>query len=207
MNLQNGINLASELTENQENPDQHLGGESMKSTLWIKLAALAVISIMVFAVSCQKKTVAVQKGSVAAAKDDSYVAPAKEQSPDSSSAIGESESDKMADVVLQENIYFDFDKAILTPESRELLISNGEWLRINPDIDIIIEGHCDERGTNEYNLALGDRRAESVKVFLLDLGINNSRLKTISYGEERPSDSGHTEAAWAKNRRAHFLIE
>jgi peptidoglycan-associated lipoprotein len=179
----------------------------MKSTLWIKLAALVVISVMVFAVSCQKKTVAVQKGSVAAAKDDSYVAPAKEQSPDSSSAIGESESDKMADVVLQENIYFDFDKAILTPESRELLISNGEWLRINPDIEIIIEGHCDERGTNEYNLALGDRRAESVKVFLLDLGINNSRLKTISYGEERPSDSGHTEAAWAKNRRAHFLIE
>jgi peptidoglycan-associated lipoprotein len=87
------------------------------------------------------------------------------------------------------------------------LISNGEWLRINPDIEIIIEGHCDERGTNEYNLALGDRRAESVKVFLLDLGINNSRLKTISYGEERPADSEHTETAWAKNRRAHFLIE
>jgi peptidoglycan-associated lipoprotein len=179
----------------------------MKSTLWIKLAVLAVISVMLFAVSCQKKTVAVQKGSVATAKDDSYVAPSKEESPDSSSAIGESESDKMAGVVLQENIYFDFDKATLTPDSRELLISNGEWLRLNPDIDIIIEGHCDERGTNEYNLALGDRRAESVKVFLIDLGINNSRLKTISYGEERPSDSGHTEAAWAKNRRAHFLVE
>jgi peptidoglycan-associated lipoprotein len=179
----------------------------MKSTLGIKLAALAVISVMVFAVSCQKKTVAVQKGSVATAKEDGYVVPAKEESPDSSSAIGERESDKMAGVVLQENIYFDFDKATLTPDSRELLISNGEWLRLNPDIDIIIEGHCDERGTNEYNLALGDRRAESVKIFLLDLGINNSRLKTISYGEERPADSDHTEAAWAKNRRAHFLIE
>jgi peptidoglycan-associated lipoprotein len=179
----------------------------MKSTLWIKLAALAVISVMVFAVSCQKKTVAVQKGSVAAAKDDSYVAPAKTENLDSSSAIGESDSDKMAGVVMQENIYFEFDKATLTPDSRELLINNGEWLRLNPDIDIIIEGHCDERGTNEYNLALGDRRAESVKVFLLDLGINNSRLKTISYGEERPADSEHTETAWAKNRRAHFLIE
>lgn len=178
----------------------------MGRNLWIKLAVLMVISVMVFTVSCQKKTVAVQKGSVSIAKEDDSMAPAEERSPDTSS-LRESDSDKMADVVLQENIYFDFDKATLTPASRELLKTNGEWLRINPDIEIIIEGHCDERGTNEYNLALGDRRAESVKMFLLDLGVDNSRLKTISYGEERPSESDHTETAWAKNRRAHFLIE
>jgi len=114
----------------------------MQNALWIKLAALAVVSMMVFTVSCQKKTVAVQKGSVATAKDDSYVAPTEEEIADTSSAIRESESDKMTGVVLQENIYFDFDKATLTPDSRELLISNGEWLRLNPDVEIVIEGIC-----------------------------------------------------------------
>jgi peptidoglycan-associated lipoprotein len=178
----------------------------MRNSIGFKLAVLMVISIMVFSVSCQKKTVAVQKGSMSADKEDVYVAPA-EENLDSSSTLRESDSDKMADVVLEENIYFEFDKALLTSVARELLISNGEWLRNNPDVEIVIEGHCDERGTNEYNLALGDRRAESVKMFLMDLGIENSRLTTISYGEERPSDTGHTEDAWAKNRRAHFLIE
>ena len=70
-----------------------------------------------------------------------------------------------------------------------------------------IGGHCDERGTNEYNLALGERRAESAKNFLVSLGVNASRLKTISYGEEKPVDTGHDEAAWSKNRRAHFVTE
>jgi len=74
------------------------------------------------------------------------------------------------------------------------------------DVTITIEGHCDERGTNGYNLALGERRAESVKTFLADLGLEQSRLETISYGEERPLDRGHGEADWARNRRAHFLI-
>ncbi|MBW2584058.1 MAG: peptidoglycan-associated lipoprotein Pal, partial [Deltaproteobacteria bacterium] len=110
------------------------------------------------------------------------------------------------DIVLQENIFFEFDKATLTPEASETLTKNGLWLRTNSDVAITIEGHCDERGTNGYNLALGDRRAESVKMFLADLGIDQSRLTTISYGEERPLDRGHGEAVWASNRRAHFLI-
>jgi len=87
-----------------------------------------------------------------------------------------------------------------------MLTKNGKWLRINADVAITIEGHCDERGTNGYNLALGDRRAENVKTFLVDLGIGRTRLTTLSYGEEQPLDRGHDESAWAKNRRAHFLI-
>ena len=80
-------------------------------------------------------------------------------------------------------------------------------MKENPRAKIIIEGHCDERGTNEYNLALGDRRAFSSKSFLVDLGISDSRLRTVSYGEERPLDPGSDEGAWAKNRRAHFVIK
>ena len=83
----------------------------------------------------------------------------------------------------------------------------AEWLRENADTSIIIEGHCDERGTNAYNIALGERRAESAKAYLTDLGIDGLRLTTISYGEERPVDPGHNEEAWAKNRRAHFVVE
>ena len=77
----------------------------------------------------------------------------------------------------------------------------------NTNVSVIIEGHCDERGTNEYNMALGDRRASSAKSFLVDLGVESRRLTTISYGEEKPIDPAHNEAAWAKNRRAHFVID
>ena len=178
----------------------------MRKNLWIVLTVLALSLTCVFAVSCQKKAVAVKKEPVLSAEEDEQVAPAANESEITLSGIRESESDKMSEVVLQEDIFFEFDKATLTPESREILIKNGEWLRINSDVVITIEGHCDERGTNEYNLALGERRADSVKTFLLDLGIDPSRLKTISFGEERPAALGHNETAWAQNRRAHFLI-
>jgi peptidoglycan-associated lipoprotein len=106
-----------------------------------------------------------------------------------------------------EDILFEFDSASLSVEAQEILRAKAEWLRENPGARVVIEGHCDERGTNEYNLALGDRRAFSSKSFLVDLGITDSRLTTISYGEERPVDSDSTEDAWAKNRRAHFVIK
>jgi peptidoglycan-associated lipoprotein len=106
-----------------------------------------------------------------------------------------------------EDILFEFDSASLSAEAQEILRAKAAWLRANPGARVIIEGHCDERGTNEYNLALGDRRAFSAKSFLVDLGIDDSRLTTISYGEERPADTGSTEDAWAKNRRDHFVIK
>jgi peptidoglycan-associated lipoprotein len=106
-----------------------------------------------------------------------------------------------------EDIYFDFDSIQLTPQAQEILTKKGIWLRDNPAATVTIEGHCDNRGTNEYNLALGEGRAQSAKIFLMDLGIDVSKLRTISYGEERPLDPQQTESAWAKNRRAHFVIE
>ena len=105
-----------------------------------------------------------------------------------------------------QNINFDFDKYNLKPEAVKRLDQTGDWVSKNAGVKIRIEGHCDERGTNEYNLALGDRRANSAKKYLVDLGIAADRLSTISYGEERPADSGHNEAAWAKNRQDEFKI-
>ncbi len=108
---------------------------------------------------------------------------------------------------INEDIYFEFDSAFLNPQSQETLNRKVAWLMDNPLTTIVIEGHCDDRGTNAYNLALGDRRAESAKTFLVDAGISASRIRTVSYGEERPAVSGDSEEARAKNRRAHFVIE
>jgi len=105
-----------------------------------------------------------------------------------------------------ETIYFDFDKSNIRSDQRTAINRNAELMSKYNTIRIRIEGHCDERGTNEYNLALGERRAESAKRYLVDFGISSSKITTISYGEERPVDSGHNETAWAKNRRCEFII-
>jgi peptidoglycan-associated lipoprotein len=107
---------------------------------------------------------------------------------------------------MDEMIHFEFDSAVLTPTAQDILRRKAEFLRNNPGISIIIEGHCDERGTNEYNMALGERRAESVKAYLVNLGISSNRITTVSYGEERPLDPRSNEDAWRKNRRAQFVI-
>lgn len=103
-------------------------------------------------------------------------------------------------------IYFDFDKSTLKPPARENLTKKAKWLRANPHFSVQIEGHCDEQGSNHYNLALGERRASVTAKFLTGLGISASRISTISYGEERPAVPGHDEEAWAKNRRAEFRV-
>ena len=103
-------------------------------------------------------------------------------------------------------VFFAYDSAELSAEAKATIEENARWFKQYPEANITVEGHCDERGTEEYNLALGDRRALSVKDYLVGLGVVSSRLESISYGEERPFVSGHTESAWAKNRRAHFVI-
>jgi len=104
-------------------------------------------------------------------------------------------------------IHFDFDRSALTPEARALLAENAHKLSENPDVSVRIEGHCDERGTVEYNLALAERRALSVRNYIINYGISPNRLTIISYGKERPIDFGHTPLAWAQNRRAEFVIQ
>ena len=107
---------------------------------------------------------------------------------------------------LLKDIHFNFDKYDIRPGDTVFLKENAEILKKYPKVKIQIEGHCDERGTNEYNLALGERRANSTKNYLVSLGISPDRISTISYGEEKPLDPGHNEEAWGKNRRAHTVI-
>jgi peptidoglycan-associated lipoprotein len=107
---------------------------------------------------------------------------------------------------LLKDIHFDFDKYDVRPVDEAVLKENAAFLKNNPQMKIQIEGHCDERGTVEYNLALGERRASNTKKYLVFLGIPSERISTISYGKERPLDKGHHEEAWARNRRAHIVV-
>jgi peptidoglycan-associated lipoprotein len=166
----------------------------MQKKTWLIIALLLVIPGLLFTVGCQKKAVSQAKAPAPAP------APAEEKPAPTPVAKPAGWN------ISQNNIYFEFDKSTLTPMAQDTLMRHAAWLRENSNATVTIEGHADERGTNEYNLALGDRRADSAKAFLVDLGIAASRLTTISYGEERPLCMDQTEECWAKNRRGHFVV-
>ncbi|HET6373380.1 MAG TPA: peptidoglycan-associated lipoprotein Pal [Candidatus Polarisedimenticolia bacterium] len=131
--------------------------------------------------------------------------PVIEEKPVAPRALGAADYNRQG---LLKAVYFDFDKSEVRPDQRPTLQANAE--RLKGDLSkfkLLIEGHCDERGTNEYNMALGDKRANAVKQYLIDLGIPAARIRTISYGEERPTDPGHGEQSWARNRRCEFILE
>jgi peptidoglycan-associated lipoprotein len=103
-------------------------------------------------------------------------------------------------------IYFDFDKSFVRSDAKSIMKANAEWLKANPGVKVKIEGNCDERGTKEYNQALGQRRAASAKKYLTDMGISAKRISLISYGKEKPACTDGTEACWQKNRRDEFVV-
>lgn len=122
-------------------------------------------------------------------------------------AMRQAEMAEMAKAAfVNEDVHFAFDSSFIDAEAERILAQKAAWLQDNADAGVQIEGHCDERGTSAYNLALGERRANAVQQYLTVLGIAADRLSTISYGEEQPLDPGHDEAAWSRNRRAHFVI-
>ena len=106
---------------------------------------------------------------------------------------------------ISRTFYFDYDKAVLRPTALASLELHAQILRRHPDRSVVIEGHCDERGTREYNLALGERRADAIRSFLSSAGVSGRQLETVSYGEEQPEDPGHNEAAWSRNRRGVLI--
>jgi peptidoglycan-associated lipoprotein len=106
--------------------------------------------------------------------------------------------------VILDTVYFEFDQATLSDQAKDTLVRNADWLRTNATVRVQVEGNADERGTNEYNLALGEHRAAAVRGYLSSLGVDGSRLVVISYGEERPVDGGQGEDSWSKNRRVDF---
>ena len=198
----------------------------MRKKLWIALALFLILPGLLFTVSCAKKTVKTEEAAMTAPEETTQAqqeqtqqqemgrkqqAEMEEQRSMQAEKLAMEEAQRQAMMARQrfesENIYFEFDSSALLTPAQDTLTRKAEYLRDNPDLRVIIEGHCDERGTDEYNLALGDRRANSAKSFLVDLGISPSRLITISYGEERPLDPRHNEEAWAKNRRCEFVIE
>lgn len=105
-----------------------------------------------------------------------------------------------------EDVRFEYDSSELTPDARAILDRHAQWIKSHPGLRVAVEGHCDERGTVDYNLALGDQRARAVRDYLVSLGVDTAALTTVSYGKERPLDRSGGEAAWAKNRRAHFAV-
>ena len=139
------------------------------------------------------------------------ITPAEEVPPPPPPPMEEEEDamieEEMLEALVLEDIYFDFDKYSIKGEYKTVLEANADLLMEREDAVLVIEGHCDERGTSEYNLALGEKRAKAVMDFYIAFGISASRLSMISYGEERPFEYGHDEDAWAKNRRAHMLIK
>lgn len=105
-----------------------------------------------------------------------------------------------------QDAFFEYNENTLSTDAQAALSASATWLKNNPKYSLLVEGHCDERGTEQYNLALGDRRANTVKDYLSTLGVDASRIRTVSYGEERPFDPGHDESSWSKNRRAHLVL-
>lgn len=192
----------------------------MRKKMWIILALLFVIPGLLVTVSCAKKTVKEETALQQQAEEEARIKTREAEQTErqrkmeeeslQEESLQEEARRKLAaaqERFLNEDIHFEFDRSDLLPEAQEILRWKAAWMQKNPNVQVTIEGHCDERGTNEYNLALGDRRANSTKSYLMDLGISGSRLNTISYGEERPATYGSNEEAWAKNRRAHLTFE
>jgi peptidoglycan-associated lipoprotein len=175
----------------------------MKKRVLLNLIMALFVAGLFLTVSCAQKTVTTtESGQETTEQGTASSDSSAETNPLKPVATGDPDIDfKNLD------IYFDFDSSALTDEAQTLLQSKAAYLKEKGNVNVIIEGHCDERGTTEYNLALGERRAKAAMDFLIDLGIAADRLSIISYGEEQPADPGHNKDAWERNRRGHFDLK
>lgn len=182
-----------------------------------QLLAIPVLALSLFLVGCPKRpaTTAASAPAPTGAPAPSSPAPSSPSSPSMTPAPAAPSTaapatpprpSEFAENTNLKDIYFDFDKYDIRPNDAKTLDTNAAWLKTNDNL-VLIEGHTDERGTNEYNLALGERRAKSTMNYLVSQGVQASRITIISYGEERPVCTEHTEDCWAKNRRSHFLTK
>jgi peptidoglycan-associated lipoprotein len=192
-----------------------------KSRAWI-FGVIMLAMLLALPVSCAKKQVTMETQEMAAdegaaqqmAEDEAARREAEEarmreqrarEARQRQEAANMSEEARKA-AFEDENIHFDFDKYVLTPEAMMILDDKAAYLREHSGVRVLVEGHCDDRGSNEYNLALGDRRANSAKNYLVKSGVAESRITTISYGEEQPLCMQQAESCWSKNRRDHFSV-
>ena len=164
--------------------------------------AILLVTVMILATGCGKTVMKNQSETDEKPTTTTEAKPEPTPAPQSQNTQDDGRAQFLNQVVL-----FDFDSAVLKPEAQSMLKGKAQWLRDNPGVPLVlIEGHCDERGTEAYNMALGAKRAEAVKKYLLDLGVDNQLLDTQSFGEEKPAAYGHNEEAWSQNRRASFVI-
>ena len=183
-------------------------------------ATLAVTAALVAAVACHKKAPPVARPAPPPPTPTTSTAPARPPAPPEpvrepvavpaepvrDDAISSASLDDLNKNSPLKPVYFELDSSDLSPANQKALDENAALLKRYTSWAVTVEGHCDERGTAEYNLALGERRAIAARAYLVSLGIAADRLRTVSYGKEFPFDPGHDESAWAKNRRAHFVI-
>ena len=197
----------------------------MGKRIGLNLLTVLLVAGLFFTVSCAKKTVVSEpEGTQVQQEETTSGETGTEMTEDEMTAAEKAKQRELEEKRLREQrkqearkaararfvnkmIHFEFDKSELTKQAREILKQKAEWLENNPGEDVLIEGHCDERGTTEYNLALGERRAKAARDFLINMGISSSRLSYVSFGEEKPLDPAGNPEAWAKNRRAEFVIK
>ena len=173
----------------------------------IKLFTSALLVFFLAACSTTPKDTADSSGSGSSSSSSdvsSEEGTITETSPESASIVPGSQEDLIVNV--GDRVFFNYDSSELDSDAQELLQDQVAWLKQYSDVSVIVEGHCDERGTREYNLALGEKRAQSVKNYLISLGISSDRISTISYGKERPAVVGSNDGAWAQNRRSVTVV-
>ena len=179
--------------------------------LLLSIFAVTVFSFFLMTSCAGKKVITEEPAAPETMTEEQITAPAevKEESAVEEEideeVLREEMIKKIADKI--QDLFFAFDSYDLSETAKSKLQNIASILKVNTGVNILIEGHCDERGTVEYNLVLGEKRASSAKSYLVNLGVSNDRVNTISYGEESPFDSAHNEIAWAKNRRAHFVLK
>ena len=174
----------------------------------IKLLASALLVFFLAACSTTPKDTADSSGSGSTSTSSDVSSSDETTSTESTSTSDSIEPGSQEDLIVNvgDRVFFNYDSAELDTDAKELLQDQVAWLKQYSDVSVIIEGHCDERGTREYNLALGEKRAQSVKNYLINLGISADRVSTISYGKERPAVVGSSDGAWAQNRRSVTIV-
>ena len=176
--------------------------------MMIKLFTSALLVFFLAACSTTPKDTADSSGSGSSSSSSDVSSSEEgtitETSPESASITPGSQEDLIVNV--GDRVFFNYDSSDLDSDAQELLQDQVAWLKQHSNVSVIVEGHCDERGTREYNLALGEKRAQSVKNYLISLGISSDRISTISYGKERPAVVGSNDGAWAQNRRSVTVV-
>lgn len=177
---------------------------------------LCVVFLLIFAVSCTKTYTRPAEEEMKPAEEmKEEVMSVEEKAPEETAYAKEEEigerdlsTAEVAEVAktVFSDIHFDYDKYNIRPDARPMLDQVASFMNENGDYNVVVEGHCDDRGTNEYNLALGERRAKSTKNYLVSMGISSSRISTVTFGEEKPLCMEQTEDCWQRNRRAHFVV-